>query len=355
MKMRSCLIALTSLISVGAYAQTETPPPTQPPAQAAPQEVVVPKTKRVMVVTFQQTDRKVKDSIPLGQEIADMMTIALVEKGGRVVERTEMAALEKERGFQNGVSDKGILVELGKLKGAAVAVMGKITEFDVVEKKSEGVEKQLSKGIGGLLKKRTGANTDNKQYEIHVAMDIRLVNVETGDILAATNAAMVEPTDQSDVNSLFMRGGGQAAFALGLKSLTKDTSSDTPKDKNTEWNETKAGQFARRVVNTLVNRVFDKIPLAAEGEVDDQVGQVLQFLNLGEYGEASKLVDSLEKIKGVIEAEIKNFTPEKTEIFVRGASKTMKNIAGALLKDETAKALGLKVISANKEGVVFGK
>lgn len=352
MKMRSGLLALTSLLSVAAFAQTATPPATQPPAQAAPQEVVVPKTKRIMVVSFQQTDRKIKDSIPLGQEIADMMTISLVEKGGRVVERTEMAALEKERGFQNGVSDKGILVELGKLKGASVAIMGKITEFDVVEKKGNGVDNQIQKGIGGLLKKRAPAET--KQYELHVAMDVRLVNIETGDILAATNAAMVEATDQSDVNALFMRGSGQAALALGLKSLNKDTS-ETSKDKNTEWNETKAGQFAKRVVNTLTNRIFDKIPLSAEGEVDDQVGQVLQFLNLGEYGEASKIVDSLEKIKGVIEAEIKNFTPEKTEIFVRGGAKTMKNIAGALLKDDVPKALGLKVVSANKEGVVFGK
>ena len=68
---------------------------TAPRADQAAAEA--PKTKRVMVPTFLQLDRKVKDGMPLGQEVADMVTQTLVLQGARVVERTELAVLEKER------------------------------------------------------------------------------------------------------------------------------------------------------------------------------------------------------------------------------------------------------------------
>ncbi|MBB6050012.1 FlgO family outer membrane protein [Armatimonas rosea] len=326
--------------------------------QAAPE---APKTKRVMVSTFLQLDRKVKDSMPLGQEIADMFTQRLVQQGARVVERAELAVLEKERGMSAGTADKGGIQELARLKGAAVAVMGKITEFNIVERPTnQGTE--VAKSVLG----RFGGNRNNvpnpsaKAYELRVAIDVRLVSVETGDILATSSTLVTEGTDESDINSLLSKSfGGGELLKLGLNSvLGKNAPQQTappPTDKNSAWNETKVGQCAQRAVQQLVVRLMDKIPVATENDFEDMKVYALQFQGLGDYSEATQLTDVLGKLKGVASAEIKNYTPELTELTVKGSAKVLRGIASLLLAEESLKSFNLRVVSANQDTMVFKK
>lgn len=332
----------------------------QEPTSAGQAVPEAPKTKRVMVSTFLQLDRKVKDNMPLGQEIADMFTQRLVQQGARVVERAELAVLEKERGMSAGTADKGGIQELARLKGAAVAVMGKITEFNIVEKPtSQGTE--IAKSVLGRFgsNRNSVPNPSAKAYELRVAIDVRLVSVETGDILATSSALVTEGTDESDINSLLSKSfGGGELLKLGLNSvLGKNAPQQTapPADKSSAWNETKVGQCAQRAVQQLVVRLMDKLPVAAENDFEDMKVYALQFQGLGDYSEATLLTDVLGKLKGVASAEIKNYTPELTELTVKGSAKVLRGIVGLLLAEESLKSFNLRVVSANQDTMVFKK
>lgn len=319
-----------------------------------------PKTKRVMVVTFQQLDRKVKDNIPLGQEIADRVTQGLVQQGARVVERADLAAIEKERGLIAGNGDKGAVLELGKLKGAAVAIMGKVTEFGIVEKQSSPGN-EVTKSLLGRFKP-VKDKVVGKAFELRVSMDVRLVSIETGDILAASSVLVTEGTDESDINSLLSKSFGGAELlklglsaVLGSKKTEQDSQATPPADKNTAWNESQAGKCTERAVQQLVARLMDKIPLASENDIEDMRVTALQFQGLGDYSEATQIVEVLSKLQGIAGAELKSYTPELTEITVRGSAKTLKGIVGSLLAEESLKAFNLRVASATQDSVVFKK
>ncbi|WP_309720666.1 CsgG/HfaB family protein [Armatimonas sp.] len=333
----------------------------QPPAEATKAAAEAPKTKRVMVVTFQQLDRKIKDNIPLGQEIADRVTQGLVMRGARVVERADLAAIEKERGLISGNGDKAAVLELGKLKGAAVAIMGKITEFGIVEKQSSASGEVVKSVLGRLkpVKDKVGG----KPFELRVSMDVRLVSIDTGDILAASSVLVTEGTDESDINTLLSKGFGSAELlklglnsVLGNKNKTEEAQTPPqPADKNTAWNESQAGKCTERAVQQLVARLMEKIPLASENDIEDMKVSALQFQGLGDYSEATQIVAVLEKLAGIAGAELKNYTPELTEITVRGSAKALKSIVGSLQADESLKGFNLRVVSANQDGVVFKK
>lgn len=342
-----------------ALAQGQTPPATSPgqttPAPA--EEKVAPKTKRVIIVAFQQLDRKIKNNLPIGQDVADMMTLSLVNIGARVVERTEMAAIERERGFQNGTSNQAAIQELGKLKGATVAVMGKITEFGVFEKNASVAQNALNQAtnqLGGILGgKKKPASGEKKAYELRVSMDVRLVSVETGDILAVASATITENQSDDSMEAMFGKAfsqrnslAGQAAAAAGLGSTA--TKAD-------DWNESAAGQAAKKAVNQLARTIFNKIPLTPEGEIDDAVTIKLSVEGLASYKDANTLAKAIEGISGISDVEIADFSTERTEIAIKGAPKAIKSLAGTLPDLPAVMALGLNISRATKEVITLKK
>ena len=332
----------------------------QAPAEATKAVAEAPKTKRVMVVTFQQLDRKIKDNIPLGQEIADRVTQGLVMQGARVVERADLTAIEKERGLISGSGDKGAVLEIGKLKGAAVAILGKVTEFAIVEKQSSAGN-DVAKSLLGKFKP-VKDKVVSKAFELRVSMDVRLVSIETGDILAASSVLVTEGTDESDINTLLSKSFVSAELVklglsavLGSKKTEQDSQAAPPADKNTAWNESQAGKCTERAVQQLVARLMDKIPLASETDIEDMRVTALQFQGLGDYSEATQIVEVLSKLQGIAGAELKSYTPELTEITVRGSAKTLKGIVSSLQANESLKGFNLRVVSANQDSVVFKK
>jgi curli biogenesis system outer membrane secretion channel CsgG len=354
MKIVPIFIALT--LPGMALAQTQTPPE-QPPAKTAPiEEKVAPKTKRVLVVSFQQLDRKIKNNLPIGQDVADMMTLSLVNIGARVVERIELAALERERGLQNGSGNQAAVQELGKLKGASVAVMGKITEFGVFEKNAsvaQNAVNQVTNQIGGLLSKKKKSTDEKKAYELRVSMDVRLVNVETGDILAAASATITENQADDSMESLFGKSFAQKNSLAGAAVAASGLGNNTTKAD--DWNESAAGHAARKAVGQLARSIFGKIPLAPEGEIEDAITIKLSVEGLASFKEADTLVKSIAKLKDISEVETVDFTPERTEIVIKGAPKAIKGLAANLQDDNAVMSLGLKITRVTKEVITLKK
>jgi curli biogenesis system outer membrane secretion channel CsgG len=133
--------------------------------------------KRVAVVDFEDRAHYGYD---IGKGVADMLVTALVEsKKFLVIERSELEQVLNEQGLgQSGLVTPQSAAKVGQLLGAEILVTGSVTEFGEKESK-----------VGGGLGRLGGLNIGVSKKMARVAVDIRLVNVNTGEIVAAKSAA----------------------------------------------------------------------------------------------------------------------------------------------------------------------
>lgn len=110
-----------------------------------------------------------------GEGMADMLTTELVKSGKYVVmERTEISnIIEEQKLGQSGLVTQESAVEMGKLLGVELALMGAVTEFGWTKQDQGGRIRGVSVGV--------------KRQKATVAVDVRFVNTTTGQILAADN------------------------------------------------------------------------------------------------------------------------------------------------------------------------
>lgn len=132
--------------------------------------------KRVAVFTFEdKTDQSYHwwDGRQPGDGMADMLTTALVKSGQyTVMERQEMSRLLQEQQLgQSGIVTEQSAAEIGKMLGVELAIVGSVTEFGHT-KKDMGIK---VKGFG----------FGTKSQKATVAVDVRLVNTSSGEIIAA--------------------------------------------------------------------------------------------------------------------------------------------------------------------------
>jgi len=134
--------------------------------------------KRVAVFTFEdKTSHKNRwwSGQSVGEGMADMLITELVKSGRyQVLERKELNRVMEEQslGLSGAVTQESA-AKVGQLLGVDLAVIGAVTEFGWSEDNMGGSLNQ--KGLGLGLK--TTAAT--------VAVDVRMVNTSTGEILAA--------------------------------------------------------------------------------------------------------------------------------------------------------------------------
>jgi curli biogenesis system outer membrane secretion channel CsgG len=148
--------------------------------------------KRVAVFSFEdKTDHSWSwwDGRPPGDGMADMLTTALVKSGQyTVVERKEISAiLDEQKLGQAGVVTQESAAQVGKMLGVELAIVGSITEF--------GYSK---KDIGGSLK---GFGLGVKKQKATVAVDVRLINTTSGEILKAENVRKEESSNSLSVST----------------------------------------------------------------------------------------------------------------------------------------------------------
>lgn len=126
----------------------------------------------------------------IGHGASDMLATELVKKGEySVIERDKLASLLKEQDLgASGRIDPGTAVKIGKILGVGYIVTGAVTEYG-----------QSSSGGGG-----GGVHVGKKGY--HAAVDVRIINTTTGEIVYADSA---QHSDSSLNVRVFGIGGGE--------------------------------------------------------------------------------------------------------------------------------------------------
>lgn len=147
----------------------------------------------------------------IGTGISDLVVTSLVKDGTySVVERKMMNAIMAEQNFSN--SDRAnptTAAKLGKLLGVNAIITGSVTQFGFEDKSFKigagGGVLGGAFGLGGFGKKKTRAT---------VVVDARIVDVNTGEILAVATA---KGESQRGGFSGFGGGGGGRGFgAAGI-------------------------------------------------------------------------------------------------------------------------------------------
>ncbi|MFO8163515.1 MAG: CsgG/HfaB family protein [Thermodesulfobacteriota bacterium] len=145
--------------------------------------------------------------------LQDMLTTALFQsKRFRVVERQELGEVMQEQKLrQTGVVSKETAAKSGVVKGADILVVAAITGW---EPGTSGASAGGGSGlIGGTLGKAfaIGGALTGAMKKSSMAMDIRLIDSSTSEILAATNLEGVA----KDVNFGALVGGFMGGVGMG--------------------------------------------------------------------------------------------------------------------------------------------
>lgn len=148
--------------------------------------------KRVAVFTFEdKTSHTWRwwDGKAPGDGMADMLTTTLVKSGKyTVIERQEITkVLDEQKLGQAGLVTPQSAAQVGKLLGVEMAIVGAVTEFGHSKKDTGGRIRGI--GIGVQSQKAT------------VAVDVRFVNTNTGEILAAENVRKEESSSGLRLNT----------------------------------------------------------------------------------------------------------------------------------------------------------
>jgi len=150
--------------------------------------------------------------------LRDMLSTVLVQsKRFRVLERQEFGAIKNEIGLsEEGYTEQQTSKKRGKVKGADLLIVAAVTGWDPgTSGTGGGLGIGNWKGFGGLL---GGIRKSS------VAMDIRILDTETSEVLAATRVE----GEATDFNLGGFGGGiiGTVGLAGGLSAYPK-----TPKEK----------------------------------------------------------------------------------------------------------------------------
>jgi curli biogenesis system outer membrane secretion channel CsgG len=206
----------------------------------------------------------------VGKGIADLLVTRLVNDGVySVIERKALDKIIAEQNFSN--SDRAnpdSAAKIGRMLGVDAIIVGSITQFGR-DDKSVGVG---GAALGGLTGRFGGGGVGKRQAKAVVGINARMVNTETGEILA-----VAEGKGESKRSGLLLGGGGGSYGGAGGGAV--DMSS-----KN--FGDTILGEAVGQAVNDMAKQLDDKassLPtqvLQISGLVADVSGNTL-ILNVG--------------------------------------------------------------------------
>jgi curli biogenesis system outer membrane secretion channel CsgG len=203
--------------------------------------------KRVAVINFED---KAGYGHNVGRGVADMLVTSLVESEKFIViEREELDEILKEQGLgQSGLVTPQSAAKVGQLLGIQRIITGSVTEFGSKKNKVGG-------GIGGF---NLGVSTTTAR----VAVDIRIINVNTGEITMAKSA---EGEDSS----------------TGLDNVGIE---DIDFHNSNTWDNTQLGIASREAINSCVEYITeDMASLPWEGKIIKASGTTI-YMKPGSKG-----------------------------------------------------------------------
>lgn len=238
--------------------------------QASGQAAQTQQRKRVAVLDFEYgtVQRWWEGSWDVGKGIADLMVDKMVNDGTfSVIERKRLDAVLAEQNFSNSDrADPATAARIGKLLGVNAIIVGSITQF--------GTEKR-DIGVGGLIGRVPGlggGTVGTQKGKAKVAITARLIDVNTGEILASSTGA-----GESKRSGLLLSGIGVGGGGIGAGSVSM-TSSD--------FRQTILGEATHSAVDSTVKQLTasgNKIPttkVEVSGLVADVSGKTV-ILNVG--------------------------------------------------------------------------
>lgn len=247
--------------------------------------------KRIAVTKFENKVMGVYGNWRLGEGFAEMLTTELMKTGMFIViERQALKDVlgEQELG-QTGLVKQESAAKVGELLGAQVIVRGVVSEFEMAESGGGG-----GIGIAGF---RLGVKSSNA----HVAVDIRLIDSTTGQVLYSHNAA-----------------GHAESSGIGVGVSKGEV------DFNAEgFRKTPLGQATRQAISDCVNFVIsrmermpfsakvikvtgDNIYINAGTNLNIKTGMVFKAYSVGEAiidPDTNLVLGQEEKMVGVIEVK----------------------------------------------------
>ena len=128
----------------------------------------------------------------ISNQLRDLFTTEIVEKGKnklRVIERERLSEIREELNFQqSGEVDTATVQKIGKLLGVKYVMTGKVTRFAYKEggfSTGWGVGALVGKVTGNGMAGAVAGSVNVKKASFTGRLDIRLIEVETGEILGA--------------------------------------------------------------------------------------------------------------------------------------------------------------------------
>ena len=288
----------------------------------APAEAVYPPytgpKKRIAVTRFDNKVQGTWGSWNIGEGMAEQLTTALIKTGRFVVvERQALQDVlgEQELG-QSGVIRKETAAKVGQVLGAQIIVRGVVSEFS---------QEESGGGAGiGIAGFRIGGRSSNA----HVAVDIRLIDSTTGQVLTSHNASAKAES---------------SGIAVGVSRGNLDFGADS-------FKKTPIGQATRKAIEDAVKFIVDTmetVPFSAkvvkiEGKkIYINIGKDMNInpgLKLYAYSVGESLVDpdtglslgAEEKLLGTV--EVRNVEKKYSIGYLVSGHSTLKR--GDLLKLE---------------------
>jgi curli biogenesis system outer membrane secretion channel CsgG len=147
-------------------------------------------------------------NIDVGKGVSDLLVNYLVKDGSySVIERKALDKILAEQNFSNSDrADASSAAKIGKMLGVDAIVVGSITQFGN-DTKNTGVG-----GVGAGLGKIGIGGVSQKQSKAIVGLNARIVNVDTGEIMAVAEG---KGESKRTSTSLAGGGGGWSGFGAG--------------------------------------------------------------------------------------------------------------------------------------------
>jgi len=189
-------------------------------AVSLPLEAMAQGKIRIAVTAF---ENKVKTpwwgpSWKIGDGLAEMLTTELSKTGQFiVVERQALGDIVKEQELgQSGLVRGETAARTGQVLGAQIVVRGAVTEF----------EERASGGGAGI--RFPGFGAEGGVSNAYVALDIRLIDTSTGQVIASHNAAKTAPSAGGGLGARIgnVTFGGDAFFQTPIGQATRAAMDD---------------------------------------------------------------------------------------------------------------------------------
>lgn len=221
---------LLAVVALGSAAVAANNPP-------SPQQIDVPITERpfIAVVSFDDGSLKRESwwgaNWDVGSGLADMLATELLGRNRfRLVERSLLNAVMQEQDLgASGRVNPQTAAKIGKVIGADYFIMGKVTMFSW-DTRSTGAIANLGH-LAGIGASKTKAR---------VAVDLRIVDTETSEILGSFNGKGEDSRSSLDVGYSSI-----GAFAIGSQDFTNTILGTATRNSIVNW----ADNFCRGLDN----------------------------------------------------------------------------------------------------------